>query len=66
MKKTYHISNNFHGTKTTVRAEMVQGHLRLTESQARRTKSILCGCKGCTCSGASGARGPQNFDGEIF
>lgn len=50
------LSNDFHNTKTTVRAEVGDfiSHARLKAIKAR-----LCGAKGCTCSGSLGTRGKQ-------
>jgi hypothetical protein len=56
--------NNFHNTKTSVRA--TDG--TLSAAQTRRCKKQLCGVENCTCSNEAGMRGPGNpiiiFDEE--
>lgn len=51
------LSNDFHGTKTSV---MAQSGLQISSGQARRIERDLCGRDGCTCGrDGIGMRGGQ-------
>ena len=50
------VSNDFHGTACTAHVSETPHGLFITDRQARRVKSTLCGIEGCTCSGDLGDR----------
>lgn len=55
------LTNDFHGTSIRLNAEQRGvATYRLTGEQLKRAKRKLCPVKGCTCSGNSGMRGPDN------
>ena len=51
------LKNDFHGTHKAI---FVSAGDIITDRQARKIKSVLCGASGCTCSGGLGTRGPQD------
>jgi hypothetical protein len=51
--KTIELRNDFHNTHTRIRVRPDGTVSARVVSRARRT---LCGCNGCTCSGADGSR----------
>jgi len=59
--KKYTFTNNFHDTQVTVIPK--RGYLY--ERQIKRMQKELCGVAGCSCSGDTGIRGPQDWDVEI-
>ncbi len=61
--KTITLENNFHKSFITLRPH--KGG-RLSAGQVKRAKKTLCGVACCTCSGALGARGPQESQIEVF
>jgi hypothetical protein len=54
--KSIVLTNDFHGTRSVVRA---RANGWITELTRKRIKRILCRCSGCTCSDEWGRRGPQ-------
>ena len=56
------ITNDFHGTETTVRRDY------LSPATVRRVRRTLCpsSSSGCTCGGFLGQRGPQDFEVEEY
>lgn len=55
------LSNSYHGTSVNLNAEYLgqqsgHGRWRLTAGQVKRSKSVLCGVSGCTCSDDLGLR----------
>lgn len=58
------LTNNFHDSKRTVRAQ--DGDV-ISRRRATAIKRDLCGVKGCTCSDGIGRRGPQpDNDGLVI
>jgi hypothetical protein len=60
------LKNDFHGTKTTIRAEVLShihhtAEVAPTARQLARARKALCGIQGCDCGGI---RGPQEFGGK--
>ncbi len=51
------IRNNFHNTTIRLKAQIGD---KLTASQVKRARSVLCGVRGCLCGGSLGERGPQD------
>lgn len=69
MKHNVTIRNDFHHTSCVVRCQVLLHHpteatIRPTKSQLKRSKRLLCGIVGCTCSNDAGARGPQTYNGK--
>ena len=67
--ETITLTNEFHGTKVRLRpGPGVPGSsyqiATLSPSQVRRARRELCGIPDCTCGGAAGERGPQEYRGE--
>ena len=55
------LTNDFHNSSVRLLAWQVDGKLRLTPSQVRHAKKILCGNYKCTCGDTFGCRGNQPF-----
>ena len=53
------LTNDFHGTEATVR---VKGDRKLSRSQIRRVRKVLCGIDSCTCGGNLSERGRQSVE----
>ncbi len=51
------IKNSFHNSQINLNVQIGD---YLTNSQIKRSKRILCGVHGCTCSGIAGDRGTQD------
>lgn len=49
--------NDFHGTEV----RLIPRDGWLSQASVRRARSILCGASGCTCGGAIGQRGDQDW-----
>ena len=54
--RTITLTNDFHGTRATVRPR-VDG--TMAPATVRRVRRELCGMSDCRCSGYLGTRGPQ-------
>lgn len=55
---TITLTNDFHGTKVTLRPTNGQ----ISARQVERAKHALCGVAGCACGDTLGARGPQEVE----
>lgn len=61
-RKTLEMTNGFHITSATVRAQVIrENKYYVTNRQARDLRNKLCGVSGCKCGGNFGERGPGLF-----
>jgi hypothetical protein len=56
------LKNDFHDSETIIRRP-ASG--KLSDRQVKRSKKILCGVSGCTCSGPGGERGTQDHSAAV-
>ena len=55
------LTNDFHNTSVNLNVDVdYYGNSELSDRQVARSKFILCGFRGCECSGHLGVRGYQH------
>lgn len=50
------LTNNFHGSEITLSVKLCNGEMLVSERQAKRARSKLCGTETCACGGIFGER----------
>ena len=69
-ENTVTLTNDFHGTTTVVRTQVLDhgmhNEISLSRSQMDRAARKLCGIAECRCHGPAGIRGPQEIFGKTL